>query len=89
MVVKVEDEKLEPMLLDNPVNISYRPLKDRTMSKVTMDNFQYVNHLMQKDFNFLPCPLDQLIEDCVVEAGIDIENKVDLVLTDPPYNIRR
>ena len=88
--IKQEGQKVEPMLIDDvPVNVSYRPLRDREMSKKTEEKYKHVNHLMGEDFKLFTCPLNELEEQAVQLGGIDITESVDLVLTDPPYNVRR
>ena len=87
-VVKEEPQKTEPMLIDTPVNVAFRPLKNREMSENTRKQYEAMNFLFDKKFKFLDIPFQEL-EESAAEHGLMLDESIDFVLTDPPYNIRR
>ena len=87
-VVKQEPQKEEPMLVDIPVNIVFRPLRNREMSENTKKQYEAINCIFDEKFKVFDMSFQDLQENAP-QHGIMLDESVDFVLTDPPYNIRR
>ena len=86
--IKEEDTKTEPVLIEAPENIAYRPSKNREMAENTRKQYDITNFLMFDKFKLLESNLQDFPDLAPLDA-IELEGNVDLVLTDIPYNIRR
>ena len=74
---------------EEPVNISVRPGRQRAMDDATNDAFSDVLIEMQKTFTMCEEEMTELVDTCLHSQGVNLNKNVDLVLTDPPYNIRK
>ena len=87
-IVKQEPQKEEPMLIDTPVNVAFRPLRNREMSDNTKKQYEAINYLFGDTFKLLDMRFQDL-QDNAAHHGIMLDESIDFVLADPPYNIRR
>ena len=74
---------------EEPVNISIRPGRQREMDDDTNEAFNVVLTEMQNTFTMGEEEMTELVDTCLHSQGVNLINNVDLVLTDPPYNIRK
>ena len=86
-VIKTEPKE-EPDLVDALENISFRPRRSKDLTENTKAQYEILNKLFKEYYNYFDVPLNVLAQECG-EHGVEIENRVDLLLTDPPYNVRR
>ena len=86
-VIKTEPKE-EPDLIDSLQNVGFRPLRRQQMSENTSQQYEILNNLFKTFFNYYDVQLNDLVAECQT-YGISLEEQVDLLLTDPPYNVRR
>ena len=79
----VTEVKEEPLTTDIKVSRSAQ------MDDPTKAAYEQLPEIWQKKFLFLDGFLQDVVQLSVEAGGFDIENQVQLVLTDPPYNTRR
>ncbi len=74
---------------EEPVNMSVRPGLSTEMDDDTSDAFNNVLMEMLKTFTMLEEELVEFADVCLNTQGIKLDDNVDLIITDPPYNIRK
>lgn len=83
-------EPTERVVIKNePINTTIRPGRDGERSEETDQAYQTVNRDMFNKFAMLDVDMENLIGSAMDLAGVDLNANVDLLLTDPPYNIRK
>ena len=80
-----------PEIKEEALNISIRPLRNKNMSQETSDAYETIIHCedFKKKYVLLEEDLKDMADVSQDDYGIALQNNVDLLLTDPPYNIRR
>lgn len=82
---KTEDVEVK----EEPVNLSIRPGRDVNMTNDVSDALDNVAAEMGKTFKMVDIPFEELIDVARVTERINIQERTSLLLTDPPYNVRR
>ena len=73
---------------EEPINLSVKPHRDGRMNKQTSDAFDDIHAHMMKTFTILDDSFVEMCDTARETHGRRMEDNVDLLLTDPPYNIR-
>ena len=74
---------------EEPLNTSIKPGRNPNMSQETNDSYDILHDELFKTFKLFEEPFQDLIAQALDSGGVNLEDSVDLLLTDPPYNIRK
>ena len=84
-----EEEGAETTVAKNePINTTIRPGRSADISDEANAAYDTLNEAMVKLVAMYDCNFDDLLSTTVDGDGVDLEDNVDFLITDPPYNIR-